>query len=240
VVLVVVAAGLFYNYKNSVLRVSDTSSTNNKTAGITIEDKKIADNTKPFSIDITYPYIAGQDEFNAKVKSVVDTALSDFKTNSLDNDKAVKENDPVDYAKFPREYDLLISYTPGQVDENVASVMLNTEGFTGGAHGYHIATPINFDLKKKIEIKLSDIFAGQKDYLQKISDYCIKDLTKQISEKAGGDAVDASWIKQGAGPDEQNFSAFLINKNNIIIYFQEYQVVAYAFGSYQVTVPKQF
>ncbi|MCX6718716.1 MAG: DUF3298 and DUF4163 domain-containing protein [Candidatus Staskawiczbacteria bacterium] len=210
----------------------------NKTSEISIQDQKITDNTKPFKIDITYPQITGLDDFNQKSKAIIDKELADFKTNSLANDEAVKKVDPVDYAKFPREYDLNIGYDKGEIDENIVSVIFNVYNFEGGAHGASYFVPLNYNPKTKQEIKLADLFAGQPDYLQKISDFCIKDLTKQLTDSGGIEMTDSSWIQRGAGPTAENFQFFLINTNNIVFYFPQYQVAAGAAGDFKVTMPK--
>ena len=230
--LAIVVAGGFYFYQT-------------KTSQFVIQDKQIADNTTPFVIKISYPYINGLDDFNRKVKTIIDKEISDFKTNSLENDKAVKDTDPTDYAKYPRTYELDISYDKGQVDGNIVSAMFNVYNFEGGAHGASYFVPLNYNVKTKTEIKLVDLFAGQSDYLQKISEFCIKDLTKQITDKLGD--TSGTWIKDGAGPKEENFQFFLIGppckdsqlcRSMIIFYFPQYQVAFGAAGDFKVTMPR--
>ncbi len=201
-----------------------------------ISDKKITDNTNPFKIDISYPEISGQDWYNQKVKDFVDSQLADFKKNSLDNDEVIKKADPEGYAKYPREYDMTVGYTKGQIDDSVISIVFNVYTFEGGAHGSTNFYSINYSTKDKTEIKLADLFPGQADYLQKISDYCKTDLTKQITKAMG--STDGSWIADGAGPKEENYSIFLINKDGVVIYFPQYQVAPYVAGDFEVKVPK--
>jgi hypothetical protein len=223
------AAGYFYIYPGH--RVQEIA----QNTEIVITDKKITDNTKPFKIDITYPQVAGQDEFNKMVQDIVDKEISDFKKNSLENDNAVKKVDPASYEKYPREYDLQISYDKGTADENTISVVINIYNFEGGAHGASYSKAINYSPKEKREIKLADLFIpSQANYLKIVSDFSIKDLTKQIDPGM----LDSSWINEGAGPKEENYSVFLINKNDITFYFQQYQVAAGAAGSFKVIFPK--
>ena len=210
----------------------------NRPAALTIQDVKILDNTKPFKINVVYPQIAGMDSFNNTVKNFIDKQVSDFKKNSLANDQAVKEVDPINYAKYPREYELVISYDKGEVDSGAVSVILNIYGFEGGAHGFHASVAVNYNPKTNSAIKLSDLFPGQPDYLQKISDYCIKDLKTQMTKSGAFDMSGDDWLAEGAGPKEENFLAFLINKNNITFYFGDYQVAAYAAGDFKVITPR--
>jgi hypothetical protein len=229
---------LFFIYKDSILRQENqpTQNTTPTVQSMQVEDKKITDSTKPFNIDIVYPSIAGLDGFNQKVKDIIDNEVSTFKKNSLDNDNAVKETDPQSYAQYPREYDLKIDYIKGQIDETTVSIMLNIYNFEGGAHGANYFVPVNYDVKNNKEILLKDLFVGQSNYLAKISAYAVKDLTKQITDKLG--STQGTWIQDGAGPKEDNFSVFLMNKNNLVFYFSQYQVAPYVAGDFEVTFPR--
>ena len=209
---------------------------------ITIQNKIISDNTKPFVIKINYPQIAGLDDFNQKAKAIVDKEINDFKTNSLENDNAVKQIDPASYAKYPREYDLNIGYDKGEIDGNIVSVVFNVYNFEGGAHGASYFIPLNYNPKTKQEIKLADLFPNQNDYLQKISAFCTADLTKQLTKALG--SLDGTSLQDGAGPNADNFQFFLINPSTssgqatITFYFPQYQVAFGAAGDFKVTMPR--
>ena len=231
-VILLAVAGVFgYKYRNSILQNEQkTNST------IIVEDKTITDSTKPFTIKIVYPQINGLDDFNQKAKAIIDKEVSDFKTNSLANDVAVKQIDPKGYAAEPREYELDIGYDKGEIDNNIVSTVFNIYNFEGGAHGASYFVPLNYDVKNKKEIALADLFPNQNDYLQKISAFCTKDLTTQLTKALG--SLDGTTLQDGAGPATDNFQFFLINKNNIVFYFPQYQVAYGAAGNFKVTMPR--
>jgi hypothetical protein len=237
IILVVAGiAGYFYFYPNNNPFTKNNPS---GTEEVKIEDKKLSYNENPLKVNITYPQITGLDEFNKLVKAIVDEKFEEFKTNSLANDEAVKKIDPESYAQYPREYELMISYQAGQVDKDVVSVVFEEYSFEGGAHGATNFITLNYDVKTKKEIKLVDLFPGQADYLQKISNFCIADLTKQMTASGAIDMSDSGWINEGAGPKEENYSVFLINPDNTItFYFQQYQVAAGAAGDFTVIMPR--
>jgi len=235
-VIALCAIFLYPRYVTSP-ETSNTNQTTTTETAITAVDKQINYKESPFNIEITYPEIAGLDDFNQKARNIIDTEISNFKTNSLENDAAVKETDPVNYADYPREYDLIISYSKGEIDNETVSVVFNVYNFEGGAHGATYFIPLNYNINTKQIIKLADLFPGQSDYLQKISETCIKDLTTQISATMG-EYMDVSWISEGAGPKEENYSTFLINKDNIVFYFPQYQVAPYVAGDFRVVIPK--
>ncbi|MCX6723360.1 MAG: DUF3298 and DUF4163 domain-containing protein [Candidatus Staskawiczbacteria bacterium] len=240
IILLIIIIGVgFLLYKNPT---SKNTLPANKATEISIQDKKIIDSTKPFVIKIVYPQITGLDDFNQKSKAIVDKEINDFKTNSLANDEAVKKVDPTSYAKYPRTYELDITYDKGEVDKNIVSVVFDIYNFEGGAHGASYFVPLNYNPETKQEIKLTDLFPNDKNYLKTISDYCIKDLTKQITEKM--ESTEGSWISDGASPKAENFQFFLINPSTssgqatLTFYFPQYQVAPGAAGDFKVTMPR--
>lgn len=242
-IIAALACAAYYLYSKNVIAPTTTLQPQTEEPKIlTIEDKKITDNTKPFEIDITYPYIEGQDGFNNFVKNIIDSETTSFKQISLENDAAVKEIDPESYAQFPRSYSLVISYDKGRLDDNMISSVINIYNFTGGAHGASYFKAVNWDFRTNTEVKLADIFSETPDYLQKISDYCVQDLKKQMSQSGAMEMSNDSWIQEGAGPKEENFSVFLLSdayadNPTITFYFTQYQVAAYAAGDFKVTMP---
>lgn len=233
ILLAILTAGFFYFYGNTNLSIKNII---NQTTEIKIKDKKISYNEKPLKVDIIYPQIAGLDEFNKLAKAIVDEKFNEFKTNSLANDAAVKQVDPESYAQYPREYELLISYQEGQVDQNVVSVVFEEYSFEGGAHGATNFVPLNYNVKTKQEIKLADLFPNQTDYLKKISAFCVADLIKQVIDRM--ESTEGAWIQDGAGPKPENYSVFLINKDNMVFYFQQYQIAPGAAGDFKVVFPR--
>ncbi|MEI7424676.1 MAG: DUF3298 domain-containing protein [Candidatus Staskawiczbacteria bacterium] len=235
-VIIIIGSAVFLFFNKNIITTVLAPQSPDKATVLTIQDKKITDRTSPFVIDIIYPYISGFDDFNKKAEDIINKELENFKINSLENEIAVKETDPMNYAEHPREYVLNIGYNKGQIDIDNISIIFNIYSFQGGAHGASYFIPLNYNTKSKQEIKLADLFPNQPDYLQKISDYCVADLKKQLTKSLGN--LDGTWIQDGAGPSENNYSTFLINKDNIIFYFPQYQVAFYAAGDFKVIYPR--
>ena len=241
IIIAILIAGGFclYYYRNSVTDAGEQTESNlsqTQNQIIALESKNITDETKPFSIDITYPYVEGLNDFNSKIEDIVNNELAEFKQMSLENDNAVKQTDPEGYAKYPREYYFSMNYDHGLVDQDIISIVFTISDYTGGAHGANYFKALNYDLKNKKEIQLANLFLGQPDYLQNISIYCITDLKRQIKNLTGDDG--GAWIEIGAGPNAENFSVFLINADSIAFYFPQYQVAAYALGDFKVVMQK--
>jgi len=240
-IIAALACAAYYLYsKNVIAPTTSLQTPEEQPKKISITDKKITDNTKPFEIDITYPYIEGQDGFNNFVENIINSEVDSFKQISLENDAAVKEIDPESYAQFPRSYSLAISYDKGRLDDNMISAVINIYNFTGGAHGAAYFKAVNWDFRTNTEVKLSDIFSETPDYLQKISDYVKPILTAEIDKRTEGQG--SGWVDDGASAKEENFSVFLLSdayadNPTITFYFTQYQVAAYALGDFKVAIP---
>lgn len=233
ILLLILAYFIFWKKDNNLFNFSDKEQ---KVELPVVENKIIKEETGPFKIEINYPFVSGFDDFNQRAERLINNKLEEFKRISLENDQAIKEIDPENYAAYPREYPLVIGYETGLVDGKIISIVFNIYSFTGGAHGASDYATLNYDIENKKEIKLADIFEGQGDYTQKISDYCIPNLKQQITERTEGQY--SGWVEEGAGPQEQNFSVFMIKENSIVFYFAQYQVAAYAIGDFKVEMPR--
>jgi hypothetical protein len=242
VVLVSVSVYFALNYKNKsiVFNGLKNGQKQEKINQFIIEPQKIVENESPFKIDVSYPFIQGMDSFNKNIEYIITEEIKNFKKISLENDQAIKETDPESYEQYLREYSLAIDYSTGRIDEKTISVVLEFSSFTGGAHGSNYFLSLNYSPEESKEIELSHLFE-EKDYLSKISNYCIEQLKKQIRERAEDpEGETGTWVEQGAGQKEKNFSVFLINENSLTFYFAPYQVAPWSLGKFKVEMPLNF
>jgi hypothetical protein len=107
----------------------------------------------------------------------------------------------------------------------------------GAAHPMHYTVVFNYDLRAGRQLKLADLFKPDSDYLKIISDYAIKDLTEQISAETSGGDPDTDWIREGAGPKEENYRSWNLSDKGLEINFDPYQVASYADGPHEVVIP---
>lgn len=201
------------------------SSINFAYAGIDLDTVKFADNNKKkkYNIDISYPKIKntsskGEKDFNKLIADFVEKEKSSF----------YQEVNSTDY-EGESGYDMNVGFNIEFADKNFVSMTLYVYYFMGGAHGNTTVYTYNYDLDKNKNYKLSDLFEG--NYLKVISDYCIKEIS-------GDEYTDDEWVRRGAAPEEENFKAFTLSQQGILIHFQQYQVLPYAAGMPEVLVPK--
>jgi hypothetical protein len=141
-------------------------------------------------------------------------------------------------------YQFNVEHTVVRNDERYVSFVLLYSGYTGGAHGYQIVATFTFDKSKKREITISDLYTPEQltKLAAEIRPKLITQIAKASEQKES--EVDAGWVSEGTDPAKpENFAAFTLPVKNsepgefVTFYFQQYQVVAYAFGMPEITVP---
>ena len=83
-------------------------------------------------------------------------------------------------------------------------------------------------------ILLSDLLDSSKNYINAISDRSIQYLLKANKDNQFSDE---NWIKEGAAPEEENFSVFTFDKEAIVFHFNEGSVAPYSSGRQEVVFP---
>lgn len=182
---------------------------------------------KNYTVEVEYPRTGLE---------AIDRVLADYATKSMNDLIASAEEDAAERAKEGRRlpdgltYSLDLHFTLERNDDDVFAVTITTSHFTGGAHPGKNFETFTFLRPDGWRVFLPEIFSGRKA-LQRISALAIQDLTKRIGGPKG--LTDPESIRQGAGPSWENFSAFALTHDTLTLYFQEYQVAAYAAGSQQ-------
>ncbi len=133
---------------------------------------------------------------------------------------------------FEAEYNVTLA------TKDMISVWFGVSTFyEGAAHPNHNSKVFNYDLNTGKELKLADLFKPGSDYLKVISDYAVKDLTEQFRGEMSGEEPDTDWIREGAGPKEENYKSWNLSPKGLEINFDPYQVNSYAAGPKEVVIP---
>ena len=131
-------------------------------------------------------------------------------------------------------YELDWSFEVARNDGAVFADIFSEEADTGGAHPNHDIATFNFEVPGGWRLYLPEIF--ERKALAKISGLAVADLTKQFADSHNGGG-DPDWVKQGAGPDWDNFRDFILDKDKLQIHYPDYQVAAYAEGPQETDIP---
>jgi hypothetical protein len=182
-------------------------------------------NSPDYSIKALTPFFQGSEDlrvvnFNNEMKILTQEELSKFKDNVLQVQPMPGESGSV----YDQSFRLLSP--PG----NLVSVKFQiTIYIQGAAHpGTHSRT-VTYDLEAGKDIQMAQLFVAGTDYLQRIANYCIAQLSSRDI------AFDPS--SSGAKPLSENYGNWNITKDGLLITFDEYQVAAYAAGAQEVAIP---
>lgn len=116
-------------------------------------------------------------------------------------------------------------------DVPLATVVLNSSSYLGGAHGASSQRYYNFDLKTKKQVKLEDILApNQKAALQKQAHAVFKSWVIDSKLADSAEEYEQAW----------KFSLsdnFYLSTQGLILQYAEYEIGPYVVGLPRLTIP---
>lgn len=189
-------------------------------------------NTDFVSAEINYPVISGlkdiniQNKINQKIEETVRKTYSSFRDEEKPNCESyegytgecvININVDSSVSKLSSKY-LSISFT-------------NYQFYPGSAHPIHYLVSLNFDLDTGEELKLSDFFVQNSNYLNILSEK----LRKSLAEKLSMEMSD-SMLLDGTKPDGQHFQNFVLSDEGFVFVFGDYEVAPYAAGNPTVLI----
>jgi hypothetical protein len=177
-----------------------------------------------YSIKARWPHIEwGSDprvaNFNQASDAIVAEEIGAFKKNVSE---IASQPDPSDLGS-----DLNIDFAPTMAQNGIVSVLMRVSFYSAGAaHPGSYSRVINYDLRASKMLALQDLFKPNSNYLEVISAACLDDLkTRGV----------LGW-EDRALPKPENYQAWNITPDGLLITFDEYQVAPYASGPQSVTI----
>ncbi len=186
-----------------------------------IDTANAAEEASGFEYDFSYPAFTCTDqETEDTLNSYVEDAIASF-TDSIE------EGDDENLRSVGHsDYDVLLN------DNNRISVRINYSVNLMGGTGDSGIIPVNFDLETGNFLELSDLFVGNSDYLNQISDYSINSLKEQLDSDSLNDQIES-----GASADDSNYKTFVFDDSSVTVVFGKYQVGPGALGNPEVVIP---
>jgi hypothetical protein len=181
-----------------------------------------------YTIKAKYPQAAGAQrdprllKMNQELRALINKDVASFK----DDFQAPEERMGVG-SSYDAGYQVTLATA------NLVSISFGVSTYyEGAAHGNHHTIPFNYDLAAGRSLALKDLFKPGSNYLKLISDYAIAHLKKKFAPDA-----DEEWIQKGAGANEENYRSWNITRRSLVVTFDPYQVVYYAAGPQEITIP---
>ncbi|MCI8412109.1 MAG: DUF3298 and DUF4163 domain-containing protein [Clostridia bacterium] len=120
-------------------------------------------------------------------------------------------------------YELVFKYTITLNQAPIISLYQDEYIFTGGAHGSTVRTSQNWNLEYNSQFSLDDVYYNNPNYIL----YILKEINSQIKEKGEDIFFDdyCSLVLETFNPHQ-----FYLTPNNVIIFFQQYDIAPYSTG----------
>ncbi len=195
--------------------------------------------TKLYKIKAEYPLFENSAKLNNEIKHAVSAKINKYKENATSNwqSRQEKGNKITLYPASPWPFTL--SWTPAQLNKNYISFLITINSFEGGANENQELMTFNYDLKNNRTVGLADLFPGNANYLNTVSDYVKKDLISQYQSNNQYNArLLTDFIEVGAAPSLENFSHFTFDDLSVTFYFPKGIVAPAVFGEQKVIMPR--
>ncbi|MBN1069878.1 DUF3298 and DUF4163 domain-containing protein [Clostridium botulinum] len=190
-----------------------------------IVEKSINKNLSYLIEDIRILQIEGGKDKN-KVDNINSKINSGIMKNVIEAEKTSAEYFKENIPNFP--YQILSKYIVSRNDNNILSFYNDYYEFLGGAHGMTTRTSYTINKNKEEFLKLNDLFKSGYNYLDIIN----KEIEKQIRMNPDN-YFDSGKIFKGI---DENHN-FYLDENNIIIYYQLYDIAPYVYGIPEFKIP---
>jgi hypothetical protein len=184
-----------------------------------VEKLSVNEKTEHYDINASYPK-TNSESISLFFKNFIENQISVFKEDTSwvnDIESASSQSLTLDI-----DYKIVESDT-------VENYVFNINSYTGGAHGMQVIQTFAYDKTGQL-LTLSNMFFGSKNGLSTLSSLVQKELLKRPG-------ADPKWISDGAGPVEENYSAFIATNEGLTILFGPYQVAPYSDGTIEISIP---
>lgn len=128
---------------------------------------------------------------------------------------------------FPiRQFDAYVDFTVTYNEDCIVSLYFDQYEYAGGAHGLTIRYSDTWDMLRSKRIELNELFHNKSNYREMV----LSEIDQQIASQIDGEA--SMYFDDYAKLVRDNFKAnnFYLTEEGVVIYFQQYDIAAYAAG----------
>jgi len=222
--LIIISSMLYTAYPQELCISSKIQSENKLRLG----EKSIIKNLDYIKEDIKIPQlIDGSDEKKINlINSVINKDILPKVENAEKTSKEYFNGVGQEKPTFP--YEIYSKYTISKDDNVLLSLYNDYYEYLGGAHGMTTRTSYTIDKKKESLIVLKDLFIKGYDYSNIIN----KEIRKEISKNPDY-YFDSGNVFKGISENQ----SFYIEGDNLVIYYQLYDIAPYVFGIPEFKIP---
>ena len=108
--------------------------------------------------------------------------------------------------------------------------------YTGGNHPNNTIWSITYDIDNDKIITIHNLVDEQPNILDKLSIETRNTLKKDKRFEKDKDMTN-SMMLEGTKPSKKNFKNFAFSSEGFTVFFEQYQVAPYSYGSFEITIP---
>lgn len=223
-VSLLLSMGLFFNTTQKVNAATD----NKNNSEIQLTENNLTNNSLYFKEDIksinfkTKNINEKINNINEKINDSINSIESKIKTQSKDYFDNFSNN-----LKY-NPYELNVSYKLTNESSSLTSLYMDIYSFTAGAHGNTLRNAYTIDNNTKDLLSLNNLFVKGYDYKKIISN----EISKKISNNSNN-YLETAFNFKGITDD----SNFYIEGENLVIYYQQYEIAPYSLGIPEFKIP---
>lgn len=192
-----------------------------------IIEKSIEEITDKYEVKVKYPMLQGGEK---EVIDKINKVIADYTLDWINDIKLLGEEYSKEYKKSGNEMPKMEAYSLFESfhTDELISLPVTYYQYTGGAHGLTTKVAYNYNLKTGKILKLKDLFKEGFDYKRIIDKKVREDIEKEKD----------IYFENGAlfkGISENQ--AYYLNRDSIIVYFQQYEIAPYSSGIREFKIP---
>lgn len=213
---------------------------------VEVKNNNLSEKNQWINLEVNYPTVIFKDRDKSIIQDKINKQFfADAMWNREEMIKDSKEayEDSKKYKYEFRPYGFEIQYNIDKNNNGILSAHSTVYYYTGGAHGMSYIIPYNYRLEDGKELTLKELFKEGYDY-KKVINEKIKILRDKMDEeykseyiKSGGKESDykSLFFEEFKGiKDDQKF---YITNDDIVIYYDHYEIAPYAFGMPKFNIP---
>lgn len=192
---------------------------------VDIVDKSVEKDYGYLKIDVKIPQIVGMTnkEGENKINKEINLWAKNWVEDAEENIKDIFGKNPEFIPNQP--YELSNKYEISYKSDKIVSILMEYYQYLGGAHGITLRKSYNIDLETGKDLKLQDLFRENVPYNNKICE----EIKKDIKENPNNYFV--------TGENVQCSDLYYLTDDNIIIYYQIYDIAPYVYGFPEFKIP---
>lgn len=163
-------------------------------------------------------------QLQKSINTHIENDIINFRNKIVELSKEFNTTAKDQFKPFP--YQAFTDYKVLYSKNDILSFYIDYYQYTGGAHGSTTRKCSNLDLKTGKTLTLKDILHKNTNYKNIIND----EIKKEISKKPN-----MYFVSDFKGISDTQ--CFTINENNLVIYFQQYEIAPYASGIVEFKIP---